>query len=311
MKKSLSSLLLCVLTAISANAIVIENTNTVHLVLADVCDGSFSDFKFQISGYDSQRFVFNYDRDVSDSSFKFRINKPIEGTIYYDVSAGDITCASTSVTFTISRTNIPPPGTYYGELLAFDTATTNVYRSIAQGTLPVTWSLYLNETNYFQRSTTNASVGQVYVHPNWVDPPWLSTSDAPSTIYYTIIKGNTLSSYVDSVYAFVTNIQANTSTYQTAASSMTNWTAVDSQSNYLYYSGRTLTGSVTNAYDLHWRSVSNDVVSNSTLGATAYGWGDHSSAGYLTATSGIYATLTIGDRSKLTTNLSDMTSTYT
>ncbi|MDD5485934.1 MAG: hypothetical protein PHW65_00005, partial [Dehalococcoidales bacterium] len=42
-----------------------------------------------------------------------------------------------------------------------------------------------------------------------------------------------------------------------------------------------------------------------------YGWGDHSSAGYLTATSGIYATLTIGDRSKLTTNLSDMTSTYT
>jgi hypothetical protein len=78
------------------------------------------------------------------------------------------------VSWSISRTNIPPPGNYYGELLAYGSSETNVYRSIAQGTIAVTWSLYLNETNYFSKSTTNASVGQVYLHPNWITPLWIT-----------------------------------------------------------------------------------------------------------------------------------------
>jgi hypothetical protein len=47
-------------------------------------------------------------------------------------------------------------------------------------------------------------------------------------------------------------------------------------------------------------------------GETAYGWGDHASAGYLSATQSIYSALTIADRSQLGTNISGLTQgTYT
>jgi hypothetical protein len=149
----------------------------VSLTLANVCDGSFNDFNFKVSGYDSQKFKFTYDVSLAGLDCVFRITKPIQGTIYLDVPVTDITVATSNITWTISRTNIPPPGNYYGELLSYDAGTTNVYRSLAQGKLPVTWSLYLNETNYFQRSTTNAAVGQVYIHPSWVYPPWTSSTN--------------------------------------------------------------------------------------------------------------------------------------
>ena len=171
------------LAVLPAFGLITEHTNTVNLTLADVCDGTFNDFKFQIAGYDDQVFNFNYDVALTDVAATFRITKPIEGTIYLDVAVTDVTVSGTNVTFSIARTNIPPPGSYYGELLFFEASSTNYYRSGAQGKLPITWSLYLNETNYFNRSTTNAGVGQVYLHPNWIDPPWISTTSGLGSIY--------------------------------------------------------------------------------------------------------------------------------
>lgn len=298
MKKLISIFLSLFVVSNISYAVVIEHTNTVNLVLANVCDGTFNDFKFQMSGYDNQKFVFNFDRNLSDISCQFRITKPIEGTVYLDVPASEITASGTSVTWSISRTNIPPPGTYYGELLSYDIASTNIYRSLAQGKLPITWSLYLNETNYFQRTTTNAAVGQVYVHPNWINPPWLTTNDTPSALYYTIAKGNTLSAYVDSVNGYVDNIKSNTGKWESAYG----------------WGNHSTNGYITNytETDPAWVAQSNSVISNNNLGVTAYGWGNHADAGYVTSSTNIFNGLYSADRSALGTNLSGLTQgTYT
>jgi len=190
MKRLISTALIGLLACGAAFGLATQKTNSVNLVLANVCDGTFNDFKFQLSGYDDQAFVFNYDKTLTGVAATFRITKPIDGTIYLDVPITSITVGTTNATFSIARTNIPPPGSYYGELLSYEADSTNYYRSIAQGKLPVTWSLYLNESNFFARATTNAGVGQVYVHPNWIDPPWLSSTSDVGTVYVTLTAYN-------------------------------------------------------------------------------------------------------------------------
>lgn len=191
MKKTIISIITAGLLALPSYGLVTQHTNTVALTLADVCDGTFNDFSFKMSGYDDQVFNYNYDVSLAGVSCVFRITKPIEGTIYLDVPYDQITVSTTNVHFSIARTNIPPPGNYYGELLSYETGTTNINRSIAQGKLPVTWSLYLNETNYFQRYTTNAVVGYVYIHPNWVNPPWVNSNSVNAlSNYVVLVDGN-------------------------------------------------------------------------------------------------------------------------
>lgn len=222
MKRFILSALAAIAWALPSYALITYHTNTVNLVLANVCDGTFNDFKFQVSGYDDQKFNFNYDQNINDVACSFRITKPIEGTIYLDVPVTSVTVSGTNVTFSIARTNIPPPGNYYGELLSYEASTTNYYRSLAQGKLPVTWSLYLNETNYFSRSTTNAGVGQVYVHPNWIDPPWLSSTSALGAVYVTIARHTVLSNWTDAINAKITNVLQYTNLYLTGYNNTTN-----------------------------------------------------------------------------------------
>jgi hypothetical protein len=213
MKKLLSVLMVGLITTCTTFAIVTEKTNTVNLVLANVCDGSFNDFNLQLSGYDNQKFVFRYNTSLTGVNCVFRITKPIQGTIYLDVPATSITVSGTNVTWSIARTNIPPPGNYYGELLSYESTSTNIYRSLAQGKLPITWSLYLNETNYFQRITTNASVGQVYVHPNWIDPPWVIGTSGMAEAYVLLTTYNAYTATIvntNAAFQALFNAQVNT-----------------------------------------------------------------------------------------------------
>jgi hypothetical protein len=170
------ALLMSILMSGPAMALSVHS-QTETLAIANVCDGTWSDFKWQWSGYDDQSCRLNYDTSLAGWSVAFRITSPMNGTIYLDVPATDITVASTSVTWNIAVSNIPPAGSYWGEALAYvaDGGATS-YVSIAQGRINVTWSLYNNASNYFQRTTTNVSVGQVYVHPNWINPPWVQTN---------------------------------------------------------------------------------------------------------------------------------------
>lgn len=241
MKKLLTILTSILLGVNLAYGLVTVKTNSVALTLADTCDGTFNDFKFQLAGYNYNEFKFSYDVSLTGVDCVFRITKPIEGTIYLDIATSEITVSTTNVTFAIAQTNLPPPGNYYGELLSYQTGTTNYYRSLAQGKLPITWSLYLNETNYFQRSTTNAVVGQIYVHPSWVYPTWGSTNMVNSLSNYVVymdgvlqtniniasnklnlIDGvlqtniNTLSNYVGVTYAKQVDYQATSNDLDTA-----------------------------------------------------------------------------------------------
>ena len=155
------------------------NTNTVSLALTNTCDGSWSDFSFKNAGYDNQEYKFTYTGiDLTNGmSFAFRLAKPMGGPIYNEIASTAFTDTSNTISWSIAHSNIPPTGVYYGELLAYTTANSNTYRSIAQGKLNVTWSLYLIDSDYFASvSGTNATVGEVYVHPSWVMPPWSGTA---------------------------------------------------------------------------------------------------------------------------------------
>lgn len=244
------------------------HTNAVSLVLSNVCDGEYNDFNWQFSGYDDQWFRFSYDKDLTGVACSFRIVRPIKGTIYKDVPTTSVTVSGTNVTFSIARTNIPPAASYYGELLSWESTATNFYRSIAQGKIMVTWSLYNNDTNYFTIATTNAAIGQVYIHPSWQDPPWLSTTSGLGSTYATVLQHTGLTNWSDVIWQRLTNIVANTNNYQFAYTSVTN----------------------INALSNNW--------------STAYSWGNHASAGYLTGNTNRYdGPLTVGHLGMLNTNI--------
>jgi len=291
------------LAVLPAFGIITLHTNTVHLKLADVCDGTFQDFKFRLAGYDDQVFVFTYDQTFSGIAASFRITKPIEGTIYLDVPITDVTVSGTSITFSVARTNIPPPGTYYGELLTYESSSTNYYRSVAQGTLPVTWSLYLNETNYFNRSTTNAGTGQVYVHPSWIDPPWISSTSVLAASYVSLTAYN-----ANNILQGNTNtVFRNYDTAQTATNA-----AIDVRLSA--EEAATTAQAATNALktDLTTFNATNILLqAQAAYGISAYGWGDHSLAGYLSTGTNLFDSVRVGSESRTTTNLCTLTSTYT
>jgi hypothetical protein len=303
MKRLLSTVIIGLMAFTSAFGIITQKTNTVNLVLANVCDGSFTDFRTQISGYDDQVFKFNYDTSLTGVSCTFRITKPKDGTIYLDVAAASITVSGTSVTFSIAQSNIPPAGSYYGELLSYDE--NPVYRSIAQGTLPVTWSLYNNELSFFNRATTNAAVGQVYMHPNWIFPPWLTTNDVPGSIYVTLTTynaNNVLQANTNAGFQLLHNAQVTTNlsvaARLTAEEALSAAQVTTNAAFSVLHAAQTATNA---AFEPRIQE-----------GETAYGWGDHASAGYLSATQSIYSALTIADRSQLATNIAGLTQgTYT
>lgn len=292
----------------SGSSYIPYKTNRVDLVLSNTCDGTWSDFNFQWSGYDDQLYKMYFDIGCPDAAQvrpAFRLTKPIEGTIYleYDNTAAIAMSADGSgnmlLSLTIDHTNVPPPGIYYGEFLLYNVAATNSYRSVAQGAVNVTWSLYLNETNYFDAlSKTNAQTGQVYIHPNWSAPPWITSTDQVFSSYATLNMHSGLSNWADLINAKVTNINGNTSNYQTAYS----------------WGNHSTNGYITNytETDPNWAGNSNAVVSNSSRGLTAYGWGNHANAGYLTTATSRFDSITIANLSNTTANLTALTdATYT
>ena len=64
-----------------------------------------------------------------------------------------------------------------------------------------------------------------------------------------------------------------------------------------------VTASVTNGINTRLNSYTNDIAH----GTTAYGWGNHADAGYLSVDLNLFADLTIGHRSELSTNICDLT----
>ena len=243
MKRIISVLAVGLVAALPAFGTMHTKTNTANLVLSNVCDGTFSDFKFQVSGYDDNVFEFSYDDLGTDLAYTFRLTRPMDGTIYLDTPATKtrgVTTYALKAFVDLARTNLPPPGAYYGELISFDASSTNYYRSVAQGKVNVTWSLYLNESNFFARATNSAGVGQVYVHPNWRDPPWLGTNAGLGSVYATLVMHYGLSNWTDAI-----NSKLNTaSNYFEAQDVLLKAATNDLNLGKLSLSGGTMTGNI-------------------------------------------------------------------
>lgn len=121
------------------------NTKTVDV---NKVSGNWDSFTFNFSEMTDQECKFWFTQsgtpwDVSALTLGARLSK--EGTTYYDISNAAITKTSTYISYVVGLTNIPPPAQYEMEVWASD----GTYgRSIAQGKVSVTKSLYANTNSY-------------------------------------------------------------------------------------------------------------------------------------------------------------------
>jgi len=155
---------------LSARAqVAFEHINSATLNLARVADGGYRDFAWQWSGYDTQVIDMTWTNPsgaFASGQLYFRLASPMDGTIYIDEGPVSPVHTDSGFFLRIPYTNIPPVGNYYGDVLV---AVSNVSRSVAQGKVSVTHSVFNNDAEYFNVVRTNAETGQIYVHPNWID----------------------------------------------------------------------------------------------------------------------------------------------
>jgi len=120
-----------------------------NVVTSDVTDvrGDFDTFQWRWRGYDSQtnNFWINSDGtyiDLSNYIVGFKVSRNTEtGKLAY-INTTNVNISVSNVNFSIANTNIPPDGKYFAELWCYDKITTNVSRTLAQGMINVTDSLY-------------------------------------------------------------------------------------------------------------------------------------------------------------------------
>ena len=146
--------------------------------------GGFSDFNWTWIAENDQSIQIDFTNNgaaplVLDAySQGARLSK--DGTMYVDIRPPSITSVNDRVTFTISRTNIPPNATYDFEIWTYTGATTNNARTIAQGTVNVRKSLYSNTNAFpFPNWSTNDLTSYMLVSDyDTTDNDIVDTSDA-------------------------------------------------------------------------------------------------------------------------------------
>jgi hypothetical protein len=129
-------------------------TNTYN-VTNSVASKQYKDFTWTWSGYDDQKIVVNIPTTIIGtlSNMHMRLAAPRgpRGTVYLEMGA---TISTTSASYSVSRTNLPPSGRYFVEALHYAVTTTNEpTRVMAKGKVQVEASVY---------SATNQS--------SWVNP---------------------------------------------------------------------------------------------------------------------------------------------
>jgi len=124
--------------AVMAQAAIIH-TNTESLTLTNAADGSFTDFRWNWQGYDSEAIVLNL--------------------------TGDITVSTTQLTFSVDGgTNMVPVGSYWAEVITYDDTSRPVYRTVAQGMINVNWSLFKDDDSYFEYYTNIHSLAASLIY---------------------------------------------------------------------------------------------------------------------------------------------------
>jgi len=142
-KKTLLLLMLIASTAWSFP----YQTNTAYKTIGGPHTGEFDDFHWRWTAFNSQSNTISFSETLTPytNSIAFRLADNDTTWLNYDNSELSILNA-TSVVFTVPYTNGIPDGVYKGEMGVWTAiATTNVFRSIAQGKVTVSQSLYDDE----------------------------------------------------------------------------------------------------------------------------------------------------------------------
>ena len=148
--KKLTSIIALALLGASTFAAFPANENTT-VVNIDQVTGNFDSFNYKWIGEDDQNITWtltNASGYVSLTGYLMAARISQNGTVYVDIPTGSITVANSNVTFSIARTNIPPNSDYDFEGWAMDAATTNLARTMVQGRVNISKSLY-QDTNSF------------------------------------------------------------------------------------------------------------------------------------------------------------------
>ena len=125
-----------------------QNTCTTTVAKAK---GNFDQFSWGWIGGNDQSNAVQVDVSLAGYNVAFKVSKYVATSsvpIAY-VYQTNITIATSNLTWFTSRTNIPPDGTYNAELFAYEGSTTNYARTLAQGRIKVTHSLYRDEDGTF------------------------------------------------------------------------------------------------------------------------------------------------------------------
>lgn len=160
------------------------NQNNATLTL-DSLGNDFTDFYFTINAYEDQEFTFtietndNKSLDISSESALFKSKKRVAGgsnLVFILKNVGDITMSTSNITFSLSKTNIPPDGIYKSQLVLTDN-TTNVLRNLGRGIIDVQESLFDDVDGTFQ-------------NPGFTNLTDFLTIVAASTTFWQIAENN-------------------------------------------------------------------------------------------------------------------------
>lgn len=174
--------------------------------------GNWDAFDWKWSENDDVQVSVNFS-DIVVSNCQFRMSYPKQGNAYLTVTGGTITTDATSTTWTflIPQTNLPPNNTYYSEFMAYGTMSTSGVlsetRTLAKGKVTLDISLFARTNTaswtpviiaYNTSLSTNASIVET-------DPIYRSTSNLyPRLSVSNVFTGNGSISEIDFI-GFDTN----------------------------------------------------------------------------------------------------------
>lgn len=122
----------------------------------------FNDFNFRWRGYEDQAVTFTISGATltAQTVATFKATRKVAGAsnvVYIAVTCAVGASPYNVVTFSLPATNVPPDGTYLGELRASN-AQTNTFRTLAQGKIRVTDSLF-DDTDGSWAGNTSLNLG--------------------------------------------------------------------------------------------------------------------------------------------------------
>lgn len=248
MKRLASALALILITGLAYGQTFLTNTTTKTLNI-DQLSQDFGDWTFYWNGYEDQSVTYTItnnsggvDLDGLFAQWKAsRRNSAGSNVVYIIRTPSQMTVTNATISFTLSKTNIPPDNTYKSQLILTD-GTTNEVRNLGRGKVVVTESLFDDDDGSWQ-------------NPNITNLTDYLTLDQAATLYETIATNAKTAGYIfynndgtnniwkdPSTIASIGNM--NTSVYDTAG------VATDIFTYGPFFAANALTGTMTDATQL-------------------------------------------------------------